>query len=266
MGRHNETDLKLQSITPLTENQEILLSQYSDGECGMWRAILAKRLISKNPAAKDFLLILQSVKDTCTLEFNSAPPPSIDLWDRISTRITQEERSALYLGERRLEHKAEPAWGEPNWSSALWNRMRSPYAVVGGVTGAACAAILLTVMYRPSNVVSFSAPQTAMQNTMPYVQPVAVSGKSYRPRVAAPLQQPSLEVDWMRSHGSVKVIPDPNGSSAIIWVRRRQALPSLPRIQSAIQATPPTLRAANPTATIALIEERLDEIAKASAK
>jgi hypothetical protein len=265
MGRHSDTDLKLQTITPLTENQEILLSQYSDGECGVWRSIVARRLISRNPAAKDFLLALQRVRNTYTSELSTAQPPTVDLWDRISNRITQEERTALYLGERRLEHQAQSPWSEANWSSALWSRIRSPYAVVGGVTGAACAAILLTVMYRPSEIVSFSAPQTAMQNTMSYVQPVAVSGKSYRPRVAPPLQQPSLEVDWMRSHGSVKVIPDPNGSSAIIWVRRRQALPARPRIQSEAR-TAPTLRAANPTATIALIEERLDEMTKAGAK
>jgi len=113
--------------------------------------------------------------------------------------------------------------------------------------------------------VSFSAPQTAMQGSMPYVQPVAVSANTYRPRVAPALNQPSLEVDWMRSHGSVKVIPDPNGSSAIIWVRRRQALPTRPRLQSANRAVP-ALQVADPTATIALIEERLDEMTKAGAK
>jgi hypothetical protein len=265
MGRYNDTDRKLGYTAPLTEQQELLLSQYSDGECGMWRTLTVKRLIAQNSSARDFLTTLQRVKNTCSSELVSDSPPAVDLWDRISNRITQEERTALYLGERRLEQQGEPGWKENLWSSFVWSRIRSPYALVGGATGAVCAALLLTVLYRPQEIVSFSAPQTAMHNSMSYVQPVAVNRNSYRPRVAPPLNQPSLEVDWMRSHGSVKVIPDPNGSSAIIWVRRRQALPARPRIQPAIRSTPP-LRGPNPTATIQLVEERLDEMAKASAK
>jgi hypothetical protein len=263
MSKHNNTQLEL---TPhsLSEKQELLLSRYHDGECNFIQSLQAKRLIQRNQSAHAFLQNLRAIQTACIAEANTNEQKPVDLWERVNTRIMQEERAALYLGERRLKQSSESLSSE-----SLWSRLQSPYALAGGLTGAACAALLLMVLYRPTEILSFSAPQTAMLSTMPHVQPVAVQpvggiGNVQRPRLAPALNQPSLEVDWMRSHGSVKVIPDPNGSSAIIWVRRRQALPSRQPLRALVRSTP--LNVAKPTATIPHTEEWLDGSTRPSAK
>jgi hypothetical protein len=239
----------------LSEKQELLLSRYVDDECGLFQSILAKRLIRRDPQAKDFINDLEKIKNGCTMGLAASRTAPVDLWDRINNRIIQEERAALYLGERRLQQSNE----------SIWSRLQSPYALAGGLTGAACAALLLMVLYRPSDIVSFTAPHTAaMHSTMPHVQPVAVGSMAQRPRVAPALNQPTLEVDWMRSHGSVNVIPAPNGSSAIIWVRRRPTIPSRPQLRAVVRATP--LSAARPNPELPRVQEWLDESVQPGAK
>jgi hypothetical protein len=57
----------------------------------------------------------------------------------------------------------------------------------------------------------------------------------------------TMEVDWMRANGPLKIIQSPSGKSGIIWVQRRTTMPSLRN------------QAINPTPTIrALREEGLD--------
>jgi len=141
----------------------------------------------------------------------------VDLWGKIETRIEQEERAALYLGQRRLK-ESKPS---------LFERIDLRQALLGGASGAAiAAALLITLTTRPSEIVKFSAPHAG---------PVSGSGIIHQAGVGVAnsnTQHPNyltqnrasrnpLQVDWMRANGSLRLIPDPNGSSSIIWIRRQ---------------------------------------------
>jgi hypothetical protein len=227
MSTRDETNLKR-----LSDKQQLLLSRFHDGECGYVESILAKRLISRNPDAVEFCRRLDSIRECCLseLSFTTKLGESVNLWDRISTRIDQESRAELYLGKRRIEQKKE----------SVWERFSSPYALAGGLSGAALAAVLLVVSYRSPGVTTFTAPHMASTNQFQLVRPVAMgAGSAGSPttlRVPSVGSPSSLEVDWVRSQGSLKLIPDPNGSSAIIWVRRKP----IPNQEQRLRA--PTIR------------------------
>jgi hypothetical protein len=217
----------------LSEKQQLLLSRFHDGECSFISAFVARRLISRNPEALNFLSDLSNLKNYCSRLDTSSRFPPIDLWERIDTRIEQEQRSALYLGTRTIDYSEE----------SLWQRLSLRHAVVGGLSGAAIAVALLVVVSRPSHLMTFSAPAAGPATGNQMVQPVGI-GATSAPRsqfqVKPARAHNPLEVDWMRANGSLKLIPDPSGSSAIIWVRRRPIAPS-------ISPTEKTSRLARPT-------------------
>jgi hypothetical protein len=226
MSTRDETDLKL------SEKQQLLLSRFSDGECGCIESMLAKRLLSRNPDAVEFCRQLDSVRECCLSKLSVTTPrgESVNLWERVNARIEQESRAELYLGRRRIEQNR----------GSLWERLRTPYALAGGMSGAVLATLLLVVGYRSPGVTTFEAPQAAPTNQFQLVRPVAMgAGSASSPttlRIPGSAPRSSLEVDWVRSQGSLKLIPDPNGSSAIIWIRRKPTSSQEQRLR------PPTIR------------------------
>jgi hypothetical protein len=237
----------------LSERQQVLLSRFHDGECSCLQSWLAKRLISRNPDAQAFLHQLTDLKDCCVEFVNCQTPHAtteasteasggegIDFCNRVMARIEQEARAELYLGKRRVE--------QPQVS--LWERLTSRHSLAGGLSGAAVAATVLAVLYQPSTINTFRAPvSVASNNPLQLVRPVAIESGVNRlaglpstlPRVVT--HRP-LEVDWVRSQGSLKLIPDSSGSSAIIWISRKvpaiaQAVltPSVARSVTSKQAT-----------------------------
>lgn len=236
----NQPDLKLMDLK-LTEGQQLLLSKFYDGECGYLESLRAKRLLARSPDAVEFCRQLDSVKDSCIskLSITTSDGSSVNLWDRVSARIEQETRAEMYLGKRRMTHDKR---------GSLWERFASPYALAGGVSGAALAAIMLVVGYSSSGVTTFVAPQTAATNEFQLVRPVAMGANTGR--IPTTLRVPgssSLEVDWVRSQGSLKLIPDPNGSSAIIWVRRKPGVGQEQRLRS------PTIRSVTPSRALSSV-------------
>jgi hypothetical protein len=217
----------------LSEKQQLLLSRFHDGECSFIFAFVARRLISRNPEALHFLSDLSNLKNHCSRLVNAARNTPVDLWERIDTRIEQEQRSAFYLGNRAIDYSEK----------SLWQRLSLRHAVVGGLSGATIAVALLVVVSRPSDLMTFSAPAAGPVTGNQMVQPVGIGG-TLAPRsrfqVKPARAHNPLEVDWMRANGSLKLIPDPSGSSAIIWVRRRPIAPS-------ISPTEKTGRLATPT-------------------
>jgi hypothetical protein len=202
----------------LSERQQQLLSSYYDNECGVLARFKAKRLASKNPSARDFITQLDTLHSTC-LEQSSQPIPTTrDMWSAVSARIEQETRAAQYLGKRAPAPQRE----------GIWERLSKASALAGGLSGAALAALALVVWYKPVEILSFSAPQAALVTSPNLVQPVGIGNlqtqprRHYRVTATSSLNRNPLEVDWMRSSGSLKLIPDPTGSSAIIWIRRRE--------------------------------------------
>lgn len=218
----------------LTERQEALLSRYFDGECGLIRKLLAKRLLTHNILASDFLSVLEKQR---SLHQKSKPldSGSIDLWARIDARIEQETKAAFYLGNRQLEESPR----------SLFDKLKPFQTLLGGLSGAAVAAIALVVLYNPREILSFSAPQGALLSRPGVFQPVGLGNS--KPSMASQeftrRGSPALEVDWMRSNGSLTVIPDPNGSSAILWIRRKR-LPAASALRGALHQPMPLLTAA----------------------
>jgi len=210
--KNNSTCDKLQ----LSHKQELLLSKFFDGECSLIGTLWAKRLLSSNTDAQKFLAQLHDVRDKCSQLTSPLAAAPVDLWERIATRIEQEEHAALYLGLRRLEQPRE----------SLWQRLSIRHAMIGGASGAAIAAVLLTLVNSPSQLLTFSAPAAGPVVHNQFVQPVGIGSTApiANRYAASPVRSHNpLEVDWMRANGSLKLIPDPNGASAIIWVRRRPA-------------------------------------------
>lgn len=227
----------------LSERQQLLLSRYFDGECGCIDRFLAKRLLTRNEEAYVFFNDMEAVRGCCTKSLgvhHSHTISSAELWERISVRIDQETRAELYLGKRRLDQTKE----------SVWTRLLSPYTLAGGLSGAALAGALLFVMYRPTSIVSFTAPQLALSTPGNFIQPVALGGGAQSFTGSRPLRQAPLEVDWLRSQGSLQLIPDPDGHSAIIWVRRKREQLQKPTVRDVRQRA---LTAASPIVTIPAI-------------
>lgn len=231
----------------LTDKQQLLLSRYFDGECGFIARVAAKRLIASNPSALLFLNSLQRNGETLRTDLDATRATPVDLWSRIDARIEQEERASFYLGERRVQTTQAP----------LFTHAQPSHLVFGGLSGAALAALALFMVYQPISLPTFSSPQTAAVNGSQAFQPVALGTNSrLRPTALAPSGTRGMEVDWMRSNGSLSLIPDPNGASTIIWVRRRSPRTLDARNTTQLQPTP--LGRAEPTATFAAPQEWLD--------
>jgi hypothetical protein len=213
----------------LSEQQELLLSSYVDNECSFISRIRAERLFKRSEAAKLFVRNLKKCSETYRSLFSDTQH-SPDLWDKISRRIDAEERSALYLGER----KPAIGLGERQAVAAFFSRQ----AILGGLSGAAvaaCVLILISGPTKPAEIIPvYTGGPVAAHNASAFHQ--ASLGSSPKTSVNGS----SMEVDWMRSNGSLKIIQNPNDNSAIFWVRKRQSATPL-RAQGA-KATP-TIRA-----------------------
>jgi hypothetical protein len=220
----------------LSEKQQLLLSSYIDNECSLVSRLRAERLLKTNREAQLFVHHLKNTNQT----YRSLATPrdtNVDLWDRIATRIEGEERAALYLGQRKPIVAAD--------ESSLVGRLLSRQVVLGGLSGAAIAATVLVLISRP----------TTSGEILPVYaggSGAAVTSSAFH-QASLGAQQPHLgprstmEVDWMRSNGSLKIIQNPSEKSAIIWVRKRPTSPNL------------RAQAINPTPTIrALREQGLD--------
>ena len=228
--------MKATESKQLSEKQQLLLSSYIDNECSYISRFLAERLIRTNPEAK---LFVHNFKNT-TQTYRTLATPSdtrVDLWDRVATRIDGEERAALYLGQRKPIMEPE--------ESSLLGRLLSRQVVCGGVSGAAIAATVLIMISRPTKsgeiLPVYTGGTGAAVNSSAFHQAsLGAQQQGFGPRS-------TMEVDWMRANGSLKIIQNTGEKSAIIWVRKRPVMPNL------------RAQAINPTPTVrALDEEGLD--------
>jgi hypothetical protein len=229
----------------LNEKQQLLLSSYIDNECSFLSRFLAERLIRTNNEAKLFIQNLKNTTQTYRA-LTTSRDLSVDLWDRISTRIDGEERAALYLGHRKPVVESD--------SSSPLGRLFSRQVVFGGLSGAAIAATVLVMISRPTKSgeilpVYTGSPGAAVNSSAFHQASLGAQRTESGPRT-------TMEVDWMRANGSLKIIQHPGEKSGIIWIRKRPGMPSL-RTQQAI----------NPTPTIRVLrEEGLDVTPLGTAK
>jgi hypothetical protein len=225
----------------LSEKEQILLSSYVDDECSFLSRLFAERLLKTNEEARLFVQNLKNTSHACKEHIVSIDS-SVNLWDRISTRIDGEERAALYLGQRKpVLESASPS---------LIEKILSRQAILGGLSGAAVAATVLVLVSRPSKpgeiLPVYTGGPVAAHNSSDFRQ----ASLGNEAQALAP--QSAMQVDWMRGKGSFKIIQNPNDKSAIIWVRKKPFASSLPS-----QATP-TIRVLN--------EQGLDVIPPRAAK
>jgi hypothetical protein len=219
----------------LTPKEELTLMQYNDGELGLWGRLFIKGLLNR-PESKDFIdglrkLRLDMVSEGKARKAQTAKSGS--LWERIETRIDQEERAALYLGKRRFVGSERSSW------IGAWQ-------FAGGAVAAAGLMFVVVGLNRDGGIgaAQFTGGQVAYPTReISGVRPVSLGGpvRNSRP----------LQVEWMKSAGRVNFIEsDDNDDLAIMWISKER----IPSIDAETFSAP--LSRANPETPV-LINERL---------
>lgn len=137
---------------PISNDQELsprrqkLIERYLDDECGAWLSYWAKRVIKKDPAARDFVRkrteLTALVRDFHSVSLQEIPSGAeSSCWERVAQRIVQEEHAEVFLGTRRKESlRFGLSWGlgsEDRWSQVRLVQIR------WGLGGAALASIFI---------------------------------------------------------------------------------------------------------------------------
>jgi len=209
-------------VKGLTEKQELLLSRYFDGECSYIGRYAAQSLLRRREDAREFLSQLSAISCEChnTLSHDGEKTGK-ELWAQIAARIESEERAAFYLGERREGPQRSPV----GFIRSFYNRQ----AVIGGLSGAALAALVLTFVTRSANTpetLTIARNGSSSASAPSEVTQISLGQGSSRLSASNPGMRrrsntSTMEVDWMRANGPLALIQNPHGKSAIIWVRRK---------------------------------------------
>ena len=207
----------------LSEREELLLMKYHDGAANAFERSRAHRLLRKNSEARAYLEGLSRVEGVAKEYVKEVSEEANDLWNQVALRINQEEKLEVWLGERKHDSKRNhfdfSAFTPKEWGFA-------------GALATACVAVLafyvgpLFQEMSPTAQIateSSTATTAAGPKRLPAVSLVS-DGATTRepPRLLEPEMPYGVEVDWMRSQGSVRMIQDPSGKSAIIWVKPRR--------------------------------------------
>lgn len=199
----------------LSERQELLLCKYNDCECNFLERFLAKRLIEMNPNAKKFATSLQTCCSESKKILSECGTKSVDLWSRVCARIEAEDRAAVMLGKRNVTEGREPFFEK-------FGLGRFGY----GFAAASAAAVIAAVVILPS----------AFQNSYTNGQQVASAGSNSNGNIhfvgASAASEPiqilekrvpsTVEVDWMKSAGSVRMMNERSDRSPFLWIKVRK--------------------------------------------
>jgi len=217
------------------DRQEMLLCSYYDGQSGFFGSLRARRLLARCPKAREFYEQLSKASVASASYFSLGKEGELqhdntsDLWERVSQRIDQEERAALYLGNRKFN--VSGATSAPDFGRLL--------KISTGFAGSMAIAAMALFVFLPAANVSLhqnNQPITmgdmASSSTRNFTEASAegvnyVSHERVEPlRITENRLNRAMEVDWMRSQGRVRLIQAPSERSAIIWVKRDR--PELP--------------------------------------
>lgn len=204
------------NLTALTENQQKLLMRLADGECDAAEKVQAEALASAGGEAARFL---EDLRAAGLQSRGALQPPQLSpqLWKRVFNRIDQEERLEAFLGERRSPRLRE-RFVEPLLERLRefgW-RMYGPAAAFAAI----CAVLIVRVSGSP---LIGPAGQTLARGAEGMVTEVSAAGMmgsvqdgKYSPPVLLEDQAPvSIEVDWMKGRGAVKLIQGPRGGAIL---------------------------------------------------
>ena len=238
------------ATTNLTEQQEMLLMRYIDGEASLLQGIRARRLLTRSEAARTFKgqLEHQSLLVQDALEEVNC---NDDLWSNVLRGIEAEEQAELWSGARAVEQ--EPARNSGvGVRDLLWG--------MSGAVATACVVLILVgvqpgvpgvpgVNGVPASAVAPGQTGGSMQlvsnptaaSVQPGGQAARTSLVSYGPERAAPAQplqrnfvaqerspRMPVEVEWLRSDGRIRMISGRNRSVPMMWISRRA--PSQPAV------------------------------------
>ena len=187
----------------LTDKQKQLLQLYHDGCCAWYKKPQLAWLLKRNETAKQYLDSLDQLAEQLQKGFaeSVAEIPEVPgMWDEIERRIEAEERAAFYLGKRTVkpEKTHKVSW----------------YGVLGSLSVAAMATFIII----PPTQQKGAKPLEIIQDTeAPMIQQVNFDS---RPRL---IEEPAVEMNWLKSAGSVSLIRDSDADgSSVIWVRRNR--------------------------------------------
>jgi hypothetical protein len=217
----------------LREFEERILVRYFDNEAAWWERLWAKRLISTRPSARAFMDTMRTIGEIARngrAGILARNPEPVDLWGRIKNRIEAEEKAAIFLGQR-----SAPRVGE-SLGAKIAGFFSVDHLIWGGSGALVAASVLFFVLQRPL------PPPTVAMHRAGHVQLAENNGNIRRVSQARPSVRRSLpdeqlyseplkilepdvpntvEVDWMRSSGRVRMMHEPGEGSTLIWVKRR---------------------------------------------
>ncbi|RMD83913.1 MAG: hypothetical protein D6808_07900 [Candidatus Dadabacteria bacterium] len=133
----------------LRKYKERLVIRYCDGESGPLGAFLAKRLISRDRDIREFSQSLKRISEEVKVWGDSKfRMLSTDLVSRIERRIDEEEKAALFLGER----KALPTGLSGGWFGVDRIGRIFRESAAGLISGAVAAVVTFFALnlYSPS--------------------------------------------------------------------------------------------------------------------
>lgn len=232
--------METRNPSALTDREELLLSAYIDDECTSVERVKAEQLIKSAPAAKAFVDAMKRVGAEVTGTRSELGFESVNLWDRVSSRVMQEERTAVMLGSRQLDEETSSRTVSHEEKGTWFTKLVGLFDVrmaLGSLSGAAVAACALFLI-NDGRVTSFGTPSldstrvslsAGAGGNQLGISPVALGGNMrepgntspVRPRLAYNSNGRAVEVDWARGNGPLKFIQGPNDRSTIIWVKRR---------------------------------------------
>ncbi|WKZ57240.1 MAG: hypothetical protein QY326_00850 [Bdellovibrionota bacterium] len=228
----------IDTTRPLTQREELLLMKHVDGECRFWERWLAEKLLRTNAEAQRFLDSLGTMRKDVQSCCGSAGC-GCSVWSNVRARITQEERSAVLLGARLVHAVRRPA---------IVEFLSRPASAWAATAVAACCVLVVSYQGLDSSNVDAGA-QLALQSdprgpfgkqlvSSPSVaESAALPAKAsayVAPRILEERIPSSVEVDWLRGNGRVRLIPDSQTRAPIIWVKRK----STAALRQQLVATP----------------------------
>jgi hypothetical protein len=211
-------------MSKLEEKKIQLLQKFVDGEASFFERSLVTL------AAKYSLRIraeLSEVTDLSTKlqsylkvdEFNS-----VNLWDRIGARIDQEQRASLFLGDRKERQSFSQWWVFPSGILAGGLAMALLMFTFGqldssvGTQVVSGASKIASQAPRGVELASVAEPSEGNVTLVKSQQQAAIrelEKEFYEKELAK-----ELEVDWMRSAGRMRIIPDRADHLAVIVIQR----------------------------------------------
>ena len=191
----------------LTEREEKLLMAFFDGQSSFVGRLRCRNLLSARPEAMRFLEDLRRMSAVVKEEAENHPPCR-DLWESISRRVNDEQRAELFIGERSKQVvRRRLRWEPITWGAA------------GAALAASVAVLVIQLQALPKSAadndfVLLPRNLTIEQQLAPQVAPAGYQSEG---RSIARVPR-TMEVEYMRSRGRVKMIQHPEERGTILWV------------------------------------------------